>query len=93
MPTLDQDLANLNFEYLMLARESARSNAIEAAWRFGLNHRQINFVEKLTVEKIKEIANSSRAVITLLPLHTPEHIALSVHSALIIPASQNFGDA
>ena len=92
MTTLEQDLANLNFEYLMLARESVRSNAVEAAWRFGLNQRQTSVLETLTVEKIKGIAGNSRAVITLLPLHTPEHIALSVHAALLIPVSQNLGD-
>ena len=93
MPTLEQDLANLNFEYLMLARESVRSNAIEAAWRFGLNQKQTSVLETLTVEKIKGIASSSRAVITLLPLYTPDHIALSVHSALMVPVTQNFGEA
>ena len=31
MSTLDEDLAHLNFEYLMLARECARSNAMEAS--------------------------------------------------------------
>ena len=46
MSTLDQDLAHLNFEYLMLARECARNNALEAAWRFGVDRKQIRQIAK-----------------------------------------------
>jgi hypothetical protein len=93
MSTLEEDLAQLNFEYLMLAREAVRSNALEAAWRFGLNQKQLNVVETLTVEKMRALASNSRAIICLLPLKTPQHLATSVHSALLISARDNVEDA
>ncbi len=50
MSTLDQDLAHLNFEYLMLARECARNNFMEAAWRFGVDRRQIEEIADFSVK-------------------------------------------
>jgi hypothetical protein len=84
MSTLEQDLAQLNFEYLILARDAIRSNPLEAAWRFGLTQNQISMMETLTVEKIKNLACTSRAVVSLLPLQTPAHLAPSLHGALLI---------
>jgi hypothetical protein len=74
-------------------REAVRSNALEAAWRFGLNQKQLNVVETLTVEKMRALASNSRAIICLLPLKTPQHLATSVHSALLISARDNVEDA
>jgi len=85
MSTLEQDLANLNFEYLMLARESVRSNAMEAAWRFGLNSKQVSVIADLSVEKIKEMSQINRPVITLLPLFSPKLVTHTMYSALLIP--------
>ncbi|CAA9890679.1 Flagellar transcriptional regulator FlhD (fragment) [Candidatus Methylobacter favarea] len=51
MSTLEQDIAHLNFEYLMLARECARNNPIEAAWRFGVDRKQIEELSGFSVEK------------------------------------------
>lgn len=93
MSTLEEDLSQLNFEYLMLAREAVRSNALEAAWRFGLNQKQLGIMETLTLEKIRELASNSRAMIRLLPLKTPQHIAPSLHSALLLPTHNNGEDA
>ena len=50
MSTLEQDLAHLNFEYLMLARECARNNLMEAAWRFGVDRKQIEEIAEFSVE-------------------------------------------
>ncbi len=84
MSTLEQDLAQLNFEYLMLARDAIRGNPLEAAWRFGLTQNQISMMETLTVEKIRNLACTSRAIVSLLPLQTPTHLAPSLHGALLI---------
>jgi hypothetical protein len=62
MSTLEQDLAQLNFEYLMLARECARSNPLEAGWRFGLDSKQTRFITDLTIEKIKDMSGMVLAV-------------------------------
>jgi hypothetical protein len=86
MSTLENDLANLNFEYLMLARECARSNAMEASWRFGVDQRQIDVLANLTIENMRDIAGASRAVITLLPAFTPNNFSLSIQTALLMPA-------
>lgn len=83
MSTFEEDLAQLNFEYLILAREAIRSNPLEAAWRFGLTQKQISIMETLTVERIKNLACTSRAVVSLLPLQTPTHVTSSLHGALL----------
>jgi len=83
MSTLDQDLAHLNFEYLMLARECARSNPMEAAWRFGVGRKQIETLAGFSLDQIKELSNSVRAVITLIPLNTPQNMPLATHAALL----------
>jgi len=93
MSTLEQDLAHLNFEYLMLARECARSNSLEAAWRFGVDHNQIEAIATYSIEKIKDLSGNSRAVVTLLPLHTPDKISLAIHSSLLTPVITNAEDA
>ena len=92
MSTLEEDLSQLNFEYLMLAREAVRSNALEAAWRFGLNQKQLSVMETLTVEKMRALAGNSRAIIRLLPLKTPQHLAPSLHSALLMTKQDNAED-
>jgi hypothetical protein len=90
MSTLEEDLSQLNFEYLMLARDAVRSNALEAAWRFGFNQKQLSIMETLTLEKIRELASNSRAIVRLLPLKTPQHMAPSLHSALLLPTQNNW---
>ena len=85
MSTLEQDLANLNFEYLLLARECARSNPLEAAWRFGVDRQQIEEISAFSLEKIKEISGVARAVVRLIPINTPNEISLSTHTALLLP--------
>jgi len=83
MSTLDQDLAQLNFEYLMLARECARNNPMEAAWRFGVERKQIEEIAGFSVEKIRELACIARTVITLMPINTPKNVSLAAHAALL----------
>jgi len=83
MSTLDQDLAQLNFEYLMLARECARNNPMEATWRFGVDRMQIDRVAGFSIEDIRELSGIVRAVITLIPLNTPQNVPLATHAALL----------
>lgn len=85
MSTLEQDLAHLNFEYLMLARECSRNNPMEAAWRFGAERKQIEEIAGFSVEKIKELSSIARTVITLIPMRTPKNVSLATHAALLTP--------
>jgi hypothetical protein len=91
MSTLEQDLAQLNFEYLMLARECARSNPLEAAWRFGVERIQIDELAGFSLEKIREISAIAKTVIRLVPMDTPNEISLGSHAALLIPAKSETG--
>ncbi|MEY3788058.1 MAG: hypothetical protein RIQ94_2796 [Pseudomonadota bacterium] len=83
MSTLDQDLTQLNFEYLILARECARNNPMEAAWRFGVERKQIEEIAEFSVEKIRELSCIARTVITLMPMNTPKNVSLAAHAALL----------
>jgi hypothetical protein len=83
MSTLEQDIAHLNFEYLMLARECARNNPMEAAWRFGVDRKQIEELSGFSVEKIRELSGIARTVITLIPMNTPKNVSLVSHAALL----------
>ena len=85
MSTLDEDLARLNFEYLMLARECARSNPAETAWRFGLDQIRIDQIARMTQEQLREHAESSRAVIQLLPIYTPSNLPMIAYVDLLQP--------
>jgi len=83
MSTLEQDLAHLNFEYLMLARECARNNLMEAAWRFGVERKQIEEIARFSVENIRELSCIARTVIAVLPMNTPQNVSLAAHAALL----------
>gem|GEM_PF-838942 len=85
MSTLDEDLARLNFEYLMLARECARSNPAETAWRFGLDRAGIDHLAGMTQEQLREHAESSRAVIQLLPVYAPSNLPMVAYVDLLQP--------
>jgi len=85
MSTLDEDLARLNFEYLMLARECARSNPAETAWRFGLDRVGIDRLAGMTQEQLREHAESSRAVIQLLPVYAPSNLPMVAYVDLLQP--------
>ena len=88
MSTLDQDLTQLNFEYLILARECARNNPMEAAWRFGVERKQIEEIAEFSVEKIRELSGIARTVITLMPMNTPKNVSLAAHAALLISTQE-----
>ncbi|WP_347988598.1 hypothetical protein [Methylomonas sp. AM2-LC] len=88
MSTLEEDLTQLNFEYLMLARECARSNPMEAAWRFGLDPDRISEFAALSMEEIKNQSSINRAVITLLPIGQFE-ASTTAYAALLIHTDQS----
>ncbi|PKD40048.1 hypothetical protein CWO84_12405 [Methylomonas sp. Kb3] len=85
MSTLDEDLSRLNFEYLMLARECARSNPVETAWRFGLDKDRIEKLADMTLDRLREQAESSRAVIQLLPVYAPSGVSMGTYADLLQP--------
>ncbi|MDT4332696.1 flagellar transcriptional regulator FlhD [Methylomonas sp. MS20] len=85
MSTLDEDLSRLNFEYLMLARECARSNPAETAWRFGLDKNHIEKLADMTLEQLRDQAESSRAVIRLLPIFVPNGVSMGAYVDLLQP--------
>lgn len=89
MSTLDQDLAKLNFEYLLLARECARSNPVEAAWRFDMDRGQIEILAALTIEKIRALADNCRAAVKLLPFKSPENVSVVLYSAMLPIAAES----
>jgi hypothetical protein len=92
MPTLDEDLSRLNFEYLMLARECARSNPAETAWRFGLDQADIDNLVSKTQEQLRENADSSRAVIRLLPAFSPSNLPMVAYMDLLQPRISGTSD-
>ncbi len=83
MITFNQDLTQLNFEYLLLARECARHNPLEASWRFGIDSKQIIQIAEFSLEKLRELACCSRALIVLIPMNTPSNISLATHATLV----------
>lgn len=85
MSTLEQDLATLNFDYLMLARECARANPLEAVWRFGVDRQQIDDIAGFSLEKIRALSIVGRSVFTVLPSNTPAHVPIATHAALLVP--------
>lgn len=91
MATLEDDLTQLNFQYLMLLRECARSNPMEAAWRFGVVLETIDRVADLSLKQIKEQAAINRAVISLLPLGN-HPVSAAAHAALLVHGAHDQGD-
>ncbi len=92
MSTLDEDLARLNFEYLMLARECARSNPAETAWRFGIDRGGIDRLAGMTQQQLREHAESSRAVIQLLPVYAPSNLPMVAYVDLLQPCITGAAD-
>ena len=92
MSTLDEDLARLNFEYLMLARECTRSNPEETAWRFGLDRAGIDRLAGMTQEQLRVHAESSRAVIRLLPVYAPSNLPMVAYVNLLQPCITGTAD-
>ena len=56
---------------------------MEAAWRFGVERKQIEEIAEFSVEKIRELSGIARTVITLIPMNTPKNVSLEAHAALL----------
>lgn len=76
----------------MLARECARSNPAETAWRFGLDRAGIDRLTGMTQEQLRENAESSRAVIQLLPVRTPSNLPIVAYLDLLQPCTSGTSD-
>lgn len=56
---------------------------MEAAWRFGVDRKQIMLLSEFSVEKIRELACCTKAVITLIPMNTPSNVSMATHATLL----------
>ena len=68
MSTINTDLKNLNFQFLIIVRECARQQPMAAPWLFNLDAVEIEKISRMTLEELTEMAACCRAVFTLLPL-------------------------
>ncbi|MDO9141812.1 MAG: hypothetical protein Q7U38_15945 [Methylobacter sp.] len=93
MNLLSDDLIAINFQFLMLARECARHNPMEANWKFNLNNTEIDNLSSMTLEEIKSLSECGRAIFRT-PVVTKKHtrITPSIAAALMpIPTTGNLG--
>ncbi len=67
MKTINDDLATINLQYLMLIRELVRVNPNEAVWRFNLDQVQVNQIGEMCLDDIRNLANCGRSLLALIP--------------------------
>ncbi|MFM8341657.1 MAG: hypothetical protein ACKN9F_05500 [Methylomonas sp.] len=82
MSLLDNDLKAINFQFLMLARECARHNPMEAIWKFNLNDAEVEQISGLSLDEINELAECGRAIFRIPVTHTTTGITSSIVAAL-----------
>jgi hypothetical protein len=85
-----QDIAKLNYDYLMLARLCANESPIEASLRFGLEPDEVEAIAGMSVERIREYAAAGMALFRVVPAGTPEKISGTVHVALMAQEGRVF---
>ncbi|WP_051604139.1 hypothetical protein [Methylobacter tundripaludum] len=84
MNLVNDDLKNLNFQFLMVVRECARHHPMEAIWKFNLNAVEIQRMSCMSLEELKELAECGRAVFTILPVTaTPTTTPPNILAALL----------
>lgn len=84
MNLVNDDLKNLNFQFLMVVRECARHHPMDAIWKFNLDAAEIERISCMSLEDLKELAECGRAVFTILPvLATPSTTPPSILAALL----------
>lgn len=84
MNLVNEDLKNLNFQFLMVARECARHHPMDAIWKFNLNALEIERMSRMSLEELKELAECGRAVFTILPVTaTPSTTPSNILAALL----------
>lgn len=80
----NEDLKLLNLQYLLLARNCAIHNPIEALWKYGMNEAMIQSLSEMTITQLHELAGCGRAVITILPPKTTNNnVPLNLYAALL----------
>ncbi|MBM4206959.1 MAG: hypothetical protein FJ190_02710 [Gammaproteobacteria bacterium] len=88
MNLVNDDLKAINFQFLMLARECARHNPMEAIWMFNLNDIEIEKIASMTLEEIKSLSECGRAVFRMPSvMPTPHGITSSIAASLLPIAS------
>lgn len=83
MSLLNDDLKTINFQFLMLARECARHNPMEAMWKFNLNDTEIEKISSLSIDEIKSLSDCGRALFRTPITQTPTGITSSIAAALL----------
>jgi hypothetical protein len=87
---VDEDLKNLNFQFLMLLRECARHYPLEAKWKFSISESDIEKVSLLTLNEVNVWSACSRPLFTVIPNDmTSAHVSSSILAALQ-PVKANF---
>lgn len=67
--TLNNDLYDINFRFLIIARDYARHFPLEACWKFNINEDQINELRELTLKELEELAKCNKAIFTIFPIN------------------------
>lgn len=88
MIPLNDDLKTINFQFLMLARECARHNPMEACWKFNLNHAEIETISGLSLDQINNLSDCGRAIFRIPLVQTPPGTTPSIASALFANINQ-----
>jgi len=83
MKVLEDDLTQINYQYLMLARECARNAPLVALWKFNLSTELLAQLRDLTLEEIGEMAKNGRALLSVLPPEPKHTFTPRVLSALM----------
>lgn len=88
MNLVNEDLKNLNFQFLMVARECARHHPMDAIWKFNLNASEIQRMSGMSLEEVKGLAECGRAVFTVLPTTSASSATPANILAALLPTKE-----
>ncbi|WP_027156658.1 flagellar transcriptional regulator FlhD [Methylobacter luteus] len=85
MNAINRDLTTINFQFLMLVRECAKRNILEAIWRFRMDKSDAERISDMSLDQIQDLAACGRSTLAISPLpETPaHHIPANVVAALL----------
>lgn len=84
MILVNDDLKNINFQFLMVVRECVRHHPMDSIWKFNLDAAEIERISCMSLEDLKELAECGRAVFTILPIiATPSTTPPNILAALL----------
>jgi hypothetical protein len=84
MSIFNDDLKRINYEFLVLARECARHQPVDAVWKFNLSASAVQSLATMSNESLAELAAGGRAVFCVLPSQTvPSKQPNSLRAALL----------